>query len=470
MASKLEESLAAQARGDSAAYTKLTDRQINLLHHTFIDYQATSEFLEHPLVIERAEGLYYWDTDGKRYFDAIGGIFVAVLGHRHPRVMQALRDQMEKVTFAAPLHSTTNVLLDFVEKLGEVTPGNLNFVKPYSGGSEAVESALKFARQYFKQTGRPNKFKFVSRYYAYHGGTFGGMGASGSGVRKSKFEPQMDGFLKVFPPSYYRDRFASWEEANRFAARSLEDVIVHEDPDTVAAFLVEPIGNTGGIITPTEEYFQMLREICDRYGVLLIFDEVITGFAKTGNMFAAQTFGVTPDIICTGKGISSGAIPLGAMMAREDMAEAFQGRPEENLHFAHGHTFAGNPLACAVGLAVIDEIVEKDLCGKAKRLGEYLRIKLADLKKYGVVREIRGRGVLLGVELVKDTNSMEPFPELGKELKRTALEHGLILRVDPTWFAVAPPLIAEEADIDEMCALIDASLRTAMERVYMREH
>jgi adenosylmethionine-8-amino-7-oxononanoate aminotransferase len=187
-------------------------------------------------------------------------------------------------------------------------------------------------------------------------------------------------------------------------------------------------------------------------------------------MFAAQTFGVTPDIICTGKGISSGAMPLGAMMAREDMAEAFQGRPEENLHFAHGHTFAGNPLACAVGLAVIDEIVEKDLCGKAKRLGEYLRIKLADLKKYGVVREIRGRGVLLGVELVKDTNSMEPFPELGKELKRTALEHGLILRVDPTWFAVAPPLIAEEADIDEMCALIDASLRTAMERVYMREH
>ena len=274
----------------------------------------------------------------------------------------------------------------------------------------------------------------------------------------------------MFPPSYYRDRFSSWEEANRFAARSLEDVIVHEDPDTVAAFLVEPIGNTGGIITPTEEYFQMLREICDRYGVLLIFDEVITGFAKTGNMFAAQTFGVTPDIICTGKGISSGAMPLGAMMAREDMAEAFQGRPEENLHFAHGHTFAGNPLACAVGLAVIDEIVEKDLCGKAKRLGEYLRVKLADLKKYGVVREIRGRGVLLGVELVRDTNSMEPFPELGKELKRTALEHGLILRVDPTWFAVAPPLIAEEKDIDEMCALIDASLRTAMERVYMREH
>ena len=444
---------------------KLSERQLRLLNHTFIDYHATSEFLEHPLVIERADGLYYWDTDGKRYFDAIGGIFVAVLGHRHPRVMKAMRDQMDKVTLAPPLLAITDILLDFVEKLGAVSPGSLNFVKPFSGGSEAVESALKFTRQYFKQTGRPSKYKFISRYYAYHGGTFGGMSASGNGPRKSKFEPQMNGFLKVFPPSYYRDRFSSWEEANRFAAQSVEDVILHEDPSTVAAVLVEPIGNTGGIITPTDEYFQILREICDRHEVLLIFDEVITGFAKTGRMFAAQTFGVTPDIICAGKGISSGAIPLGAMIAREDMADAFRGTPEEGLHFAHGHTFAGNPLACAVGMAVLEEIIEKDLCAKAQCLGGYLREKLTCLKKYGVVREVRGKGTLLGVELVKDVRSMEPFPALGKALKKAALENGLILRVDPSWFAVAPPLIAERSDIDEMCGLIDKSLRTALERV-----
>jgi adenosylmethionine-8-amino-7-oxononanoate aminotransferase len=444
---------------------QLTDRQLKLLNRTFIDYYATSEFLEHPLVIERADGLYYWDTDGKRYFDAIGGIFVAVLGHRHPRVMQAMRDQMDKVTLAPPLISVTNLLLDLVEKLGDVAPGNLKFVKPFSGGSEAIESALKFARQYFKQTGRPNKYKFISRYYAYHGGTFGGMGASGNGSRKSKFEPQMDGFLKVFPPNHYRDLFPTWEEANRFAARSVEDVILQEDPSTVAGFLVEPVGNTGGIITPTKEYFEILREICDEYDVLLIFDEVITGFAKTGHMFAAQTYGVTPDIICAGKGISSGAVPLGAMIAREDMAEAFRGAPEEGLHFAHGHTFAGNPLACAVGLAVLDEIVEQDLCAKAQRLGEYLRQKLACLKKYGVVREIRGKGILLGVEFVKDTKTMQPFPQLGNELKKAALENGIILRIDPSWFAVAPPLIAEEKDIDEMCELIDLSLRTALRRI-----
>jgi adenosylmethionine-8-amino-7-oxononanoate aminotransferase len=379
--------------------------------------------------------------------------------------MQAMRDQMEKVTLAPPLISATEVLFDLVERLGDVSPGNLKFVKPFSGGSEAVEAALKFSRQYFKQSGKPGKYKFISRYYAYHGGTFGGMAASGTGPRKSKFEPQLNGFLKVFPPSFYRDRFFSWEEANRFAARSVEDVILHEDPDTVAGFIVEPVGNTGGIITPTEEYFQILREICDRYNVLLIFDEVITGFAKTGSMFAAQTYRVTPDIICTGKGISSGALPLGAMIAREDMADAFRGAPEESLHFAHGHTFAGNPLACAVGLAVLEEIVEQDLCAKAVRLGDHLRSRLTCLKKYGIVREIRGKGILLGVEFVKDTKSMEPFPELGKEFKRSALEHGIILRVDPSWFAVAPPLIAEEEDIDEMCDLIDASLRTALDRV-----
>jgi adenosylmethionine-8-amino-7-oxononanoate aminotransferase len=444
---------------------QLTARQKQLLQRTFLDYRATEDFLQNPLVLERAQGLYYWDTDGKRYFDAIGGIFVASLGHGHPRVLGAMRRQMERMTFAPPLHSISDVTLDFIEKFGSVSPGNLNYVKPFSGGSEAVESALKFARQYFKQSGHPGKYKFISRYSSYHGGTFGGMSASGTGPRKSKFEPQMAGFLKVFPPTFYRDQFASWEEANRFAAQSAEDVIVAEDPETVAGFIVEPIGNTGGIITPTAEYFQLLRKICTRHNVMLIFDEVITGFAKTGNMFAAQTFGVTPDILCAGKGISSGAVPLGAMAVREDLAEAFRGIQAEGRFFAHGHTFAGNPLACAVGLAVIEEILEKDLCAKAVRLGAYLERRLQALQKLGIVREVRGKGILLGVELVRDTKSMKPFPELGAALSKTALRNGLILRIDPTWFAVAPPLIAEESDLDEMCGLIEKSVREALDEV-----
>jgi len=442
----------------------LDQRKRALLQNTFLDYQSTEAFLDNPLIVERAEGLYYWDAEGKRYFDAIGGIFVATLGHGHPRVVEALKKQLEKLSFAPPMHGTAEVTLDFIERLGQVTPADLNFIKPFSGGSESIEAALKFTRQYFKQSGRPGKYKFISRYHGYHGATFGAMAASGTGKRKTPFEPQMAGFLKVFPPTYYRDRFSSWEECNRFCARMFEDVIINEDPDTIAGIIVEPIGNTGGIITPTEEYFQILRQICDQYDVLLIFDEIITGYGRTGSMFAAQTFGTTPDILCGGKGLSSGAMPLGAMIAREGMGEAFRGPVEDAVNFAHGHTYAGNPLACAVGMAVIDEIEEKDLCQNAEVLGEYLTTKLEQLKQYGVVREVRGRGLIRGVELVRDSETLEPFPELGQALKKTALENGLIMRIDPNWFAVAPALTSTKSDIDEMCALIEKSLKEALER------
>jgi adenosylmethionine-8-amino-7-oxononanoate aminotransferase len=443
----------------------LDARREKLLRHTFVDFQQMVSFLRDPLVFARAEGMYYWDIEGRRYFDAIGGIFVATLGHGHPRVLEAIRRQLEQITFAPPLHGIADTTLDFVERLGAVAPGNLQFVKGFSGGSEAIEAAMKFARQYFKQTGHPGKYKFISRYHGYHGSTSGAMAASGTGSRKTKFEPQMPGFLKVFPPSHYRDLFSSWEECNRHAAQSFEDVIINEDPETVAGLLVEPVGNTGGIITPTAEYFRMLREICSRHNVLLIFDEIITGFGKTGSMFAAQTFGVTPDIICCGKGLSNGAVPAGAMIAREDLAEAFWGEPEDDVQFAHGHTFAGSPVTCAAGMAVIDEIVENRLDERAMVLGERVAAGLERLRKYGVVREVRGKGILRGVELVKDTHTMAPWPELGAALKRTSKKNGLILRVDPTWFAVAPAITATEAQIDELCALVEKSLVDALEEL-----
>jgi len=444
---------------------KLTPRQEKLLKLTFIDFMQVSEFIKSPLIVDKAEGLYYWDADGKEYFDAIGGIYVAVLGHKHPRILEAMRQQMEKITFAPPLHGTANITLDFIEKLGSVTPQDLNFIKPFSGGSESTEGAMKFVRQYFRQTGHPGKYKFISFYQGYHGATFGAMAASGTGSRKSKFEPQMGGFIKAFSPQHYREFLPSWKEANRFAAKMVENIIVNEDPNTIAGVILEPICNTGGIITPTDEFFSALRDICTRHRVILIFDEVITGYARTGNMFAAQTFGVTPDIICAGKGLSSGVIPLGAMMIREGMKDAFYGRPEDDIQFAHGHTFAGNPLACAVGIAVIDEILEKRLDEKARRLGDYLVKKLEGLKKLGVVREIRGKGLIRGVELVKDMDTLEPFPELGNALKKISLENGLVMRINPDWFAVAPALIAEEKDIDEMVERIEKSLKDALSLV-----
>jgi adenosylmethionine-8-amino-7-oxononanoate aminotransferase len=447
---------------------KPTPRQEHLLKRTFIDFTQTSQVLQDPLILERGEGLYCWDSEGKRYYDAIGGIFVAILGHRHPRVMDAMRKQMNRLTFAAPLHGISDVTLELVEKLGSVTPGNLKYVKPFSGGSESIEAAMKFARQYHHQTGYPGKYKFVSVYLSYHGGTLAATAAGGGAKRKSKFEPLMAGFLHVPSPIQYRDRFVSWEETNRFCAQMFEDVIVNEDPDTVAGVILEPICNTGGMVTPTNEYLQILRDCCTRHNVLLIFDEVLAGIAKTGDFFASQTFGVTPDILCAGKALSSGAIPIGAMMAREDMAGAFYGPAEAKIAFAHGHTFAGNPLACAAGCAVIDEIVENQLDLKARRLGAVLEQRLEALKCHGVIREVRGKGTLRAAELVRDTKTMEQFPnggKLGDALKRTALDNGLIMRIDSDWFAVSPPLIADETDIHELCDRIERSLLQAMELV-----
>lgn len=425
-----------------------------LLKRTFVDFQQMNDFARDPLIFSRAQGVYYWDVNGRRFFDALGGVFVAVLGHGHPRVLEALYKQAERMTFAPPLHGISDVTMEFIDRISQITPGALNYVKPFSGGSEAMEAALKFTRQYFRQTGRPAKHKFITRYQGYHGATFGAMAASGTGARKSKFEPQMPGFLKVFPPTHYRTRFSDWAECNRFAAQSVEDIIVAEDPSTVAAVAVEPIGNTGGIITPTREYFEMLRAICDRYDVLLIFDEIITGFGRTGNLFAAQTFGVTPDLLCGGKGISNGVIPLGVMTAREDMGEAFLGDAEDQVQFMHGHTYAGNPLASAVGLAVIEVIVRERLWERAERMGAILRAKLESLDRLGVIREVRGKGMLLGVELT-DTR-------IGTAMRRTALKNGLILRVDPSWFAIAPALTATETELDEMFGLIERSLQDAI--------
>jgi adenosylmethionine-8-amino-7-oxononanoate aminotransferase len=440
--------------------TMISDRHQQLLRQTFLDYQHHDTFFDNPLIVERAKGLHYWDVEGKRYFDAIAGVYAATLGHGHPRVIEAIRLQLEKLSFAPPMHGTADVTLEFVDRISAVTPGTLNFVKSFGGGSESVEAALKFARQYFRQTDRPGKFKFISRYHGYHGATFGAMAASGTGPRKSAFEPGPTGFLKVFAPNHYRDDFSDWDQCNRFAARQFEDVIVHEDPSTVAGIILEPVSNTGGVITPTQEYFQILREICDRHEVLLIFDEIITGWGRTGEMFAAQTYDVVPDMICSGKGLSSGAMPLGAMMARLDMAECFQQADKDN--FAHGHTYAGHPVGCAAGIAVVEQIIEDKLDKRAGELGERLAAGLEKLKQYGVVREVRGKGLLRGVELVRDTESNEPFPELGLALKKTALANGLLLRVDPSWFAVGPALIIDEAGIDEMCDLIDKSLVDAL--------
>ncbi len=439
----------------------------NMLRKTFLDFYQTKTFLQQPVIINRGKGVYLWDINDKRYFDAIGGIFVASLGHGNARVLEAMRKQAERLTIAPPLHSISDVTLEFIDRLGQVTPGNLKYIKSFSGGSESVEGALKLVRQYNKQIGKPDKMKVISNYLSYHGATFGAMAAGGSS-RKLKFEPHMGGFVKNISPKQVRDDFDSWEEACRFSAKLFEKIIQGENPKTIGALLVEPICNTAGIITPTEEYFQIIRDICDQYDIMLILDEVLTGFCKTGDMFAAQTFHVVPDIICSGKGLSAGVMPLGAFMAREDIADPFYGDEENDVQFAHGHTYANFPLGSAIAIEVINIMEEEKLAERARKLNLRIVQRLEELKKYEVIREIRGRGVLIGVEFVEDAETNRPFPEgnkLGNALKKTAIENGIILRIDPDWFAIAPPITSTDEEIEEMCDLIEKSLVDAIKMV-----
>ncbi|RME22740.1 MAG: aspartate aminotransferase family protein, partial [Candidatus Zixiibacteriota bacterium] len=258
-----------------------------------------AEWSKHPLIMARADGVFYWDVKGKRYFDALSGIYVASVGHNNRRVIEAVHKQVDELTFSPPMHGTNPVAVQLANLLAELAPGDLNTVKFQCGGSEVTEAAIKLARQYHKLTGHPGKYKIVSRYLSWHGSTMGSLSASGLKSRKTVNEPLPTGFLHVFPPTCYRCPFGkTYPDCDITCATLIGDTIEMEDPETVAAVMVEPIGHTGGVIDPPEEYLPLLREICDRHQVLLIFDEIITGVGRTGRMFAAETFGVTPDVVC----------------------------------------------------------------------------------------------------------------------------------------------------------------------------
>ena len=439
------------------------------LSHIMLDLRQMKSFVADPLVMARADGVWYEDVNGKRYLDGLSGIFVVAVGHNNRRVIEAMRDQLDLIAFAPPLHATNPAAIRLADKLAEITPGDLNTIKLMSSGSEATEAAMKMARQYHRQTGNPQKYKVISRYWGYHGATFGALSATGTVRRKWMFEPVMQGFVHIWPPTCYHCPFGmSYPGCGIRCATIVEDTIELEGPETVAALILEPIGNTGGVVTPPPEYLPILREICDRYDVLLIFDEIITGFGRTGQMFAAQTFNTLPDILCMGKGISSGYAPLAAIAIRDHVAAAFWGEDEDHVEFADGHTYGGNPISCAAGLASITEIEERNLPRRAVELGGQLLHRLEAVQELGVVGEIRGRGLLIGVEFVKDTATKEKFPEdrkFGLAVGKRALEKGLILRYDPDWIAFAPPLVMTDAEMDLMMDIFTESAREVLSEI-----
>lgn len=422
--------------------------------------------LERPY-LERAEGVYMWDKAGQRYLDGSSGAMVSNIGHSNPAVLEAMRRQMEVSTFGYRLHFQTEASEALAARTAALAPGDLNRVFFVSGGSEAVESALKLARQYKLARGEAQRFKVISRMPSYHGATLGALAVTGYTPMTAPFDPMMRAMPKIPAPRAYLDGLDPDDPATGLHyAQMLEDKILEEGPETVLAFIVEPVGGAStGALEPPAGYMQRIREICDTHGVLLIHDEVMTGGGRTGLFFGADHWGVTPDLICLSKGFGGGYVPLGALIARDEIAEAVLNAKG----FVHGHTYAGNPLACAAGLAVLDEIDRHGLTANAAAMGTRLRAGLRDLmQKYPLIGDVRGKGLLLAFELMADRQTKAPLPaalNAHDTLVNIAYDAGLIIYsrrsrggYQGDHFLVCPPLISTPDQIDEILEKLDHAL------------
>ena len=419
--------------------------------------------------LAQARGVYMWDVDGKRYLDGSSGAMVSNIGHSHPHVQDALRRQIEKYTFGYRLHFQTEVSEALATKTAALSPEGMEKVFFVSGGSEAVESAIKLARQWAVVTGQESRWKVISRYPSYHGCTLGALALTGYDPLTAPFAPMMQAMPKVPAPTAYLDGLNPADPATgvHYAAM-LEAQILAEGPESVLAFIVEPIGGAAtGALVPPAGYMQAVRDICTRHGVLLIHDEVMCGGGRTGRFFGAEHWDVAPDILALSKGFGAGYAPLGAMVAHQRIVAPVQAAGG----FLHGFTYAGNPLACAAGLAVLEVIEAEGLVARAARIGALLKDGLKGLMaRYDFIGDVRGEGLLLAFELVTDRASMAPLPPALNaylELVELAYAEGLIIYSRRTrggrtgdHFLVCPPMIADETHITE---IID-KLGTALER------
>lgn len=410
-----------------------------------------------------------WDVNGNRYIDGSSGAMVSNIGHSNPNVLAAMRAQMEKSTFGYRLHFENEPAEMLASRVSELSPAGHNKVFFVSGGSEAVESAIKLARQYAVINNQPDRWKVISRSPSYHGSTMGALSLTSYEPLNAPFTPMCPDMPKIPAPTCYldRDNLSEHDQGLKYA-EFLREKIIEVGPETVLAFIVEPVGgaSTGALVAP-DSYYQRIRDICDEFGIFLIYDEVMTGVGRTGKFLAAEHWDINPDIIATSKGFGAGYVPLGAMTARDYIVDAVL----DSGGFQHGYTYAGNPIACAAGLAVINEIYQNDMMSNTTRVGAKLITGLDELKKrYPFIGDVRGKGLLTAFELVSDPETMEPFPtELAiyNRLVDIAYDKGLIIYSRRTrngikgdHFLVCPPMITTEGQINDILEIIDASLET----------
>jgi len=423
------------------------------------------------------EGCWIIDSDGKRYLDGSGGAAVSCLGHTHPKVIEAIRSQVGKLEFAHTAFFTNEPAEALADILADQAPGDLSRVYIVSGGSEAVESALKLARQFHVENGEPSRYKIISRRQSYHGNTLGALNVGGQPQRKAIFEPMLPGVDQVSPCYAYREKLdgESDDDYGTRLAQELDDKIMELGPDTVAAFMAETVsGATLGTVPPVDGYFRKIRAVCDKHGVLLILDEVMCGMGRTGYLFACQEDGIVPDIVTCAKGLGGGYQSVGAMITT---AKIYDTITAGSGAFKHGHTYLGHPVATAAALAVQTVIIEDDLLTRVRDKGQQFVAMLHDA--FGNdphIGDIRGRGFFQGLELVQDRATKEPFDakhNLHAKIKAAGMDEGLICypyngSVDGQrgdHILLAPPFIISDDEMGELVGRLRAAVDTALNTV-----
>lgn len=422
----------------------------------------------------RGEGVYLYDTSGKRYLDGSGGAAVSCLGHGDRDVISAVQQQIETMAFAHTGFLTSEPAEALADKLAEHAPSGIDRVYFVSGGSEAMEAALKLARQYYLEIGEPSRHRVIARRQSYHGNTLGALATGGNMWRREPFAPLLVETSHIAPCYEYRDREQgeTAEDYGKRAAEELDAEIQRLGPENVMAFVAEPVvGATAGALPPVEGYFSHIREICDRHGVLLILDEVMCGMGRTGTLFACEQDGVAPDIITIAKGLGAGYQPIGAMLCSNDIYTAVAAGSGA---FQHGHTYIGHATACAAGLAVLTKLTKGGLTNRAAQVGATLREALeARFGQHPNVGNIRGRGMFLGLEFVADRETKDPFDPARKihaKLKKACFENGLIcypmggtidgIRGDHV--LLAPPFILEDNHVEELVETLSNSFEQVL--------
>jgi adenosylmethionine-8-amino-7-oxononanoate aminotransferase len=444
------------------------DHLIHSLHHP-ADHSK-------PVIYVRGCGSTVWDSEGRGYLDGLAGLWNVNVGHGRAELAEAASGQMKELAYFSSYVGSSNIpAINLAQRLTEIARG-MEAVFFASGGAEANETALKTARFYWKAQGRSNKVKVIARHHGYHGVTLQAMSATSMGSYWKMFEPRVPGFVHIQTCYPYRFQGAKGDETvGQAAARELEEAILREDPDTIAAFIGEPIHGAGGVIYPTEDYWPLVRELCTRYGVLLIADEVITGFGRTGSWFGLSHWNVTPDILSFAKGITSGYLPLGGIMVTKQIKDALDSVELAN-RWMHAFTYSGHPTCCAVALKNLEIIERERLCENAANMGNKLhRALLASLGKHPNVGEVRGgKGLLAAVEFVEDKATRKNLPADRKAASRIQAEmmkRGVVTRTRPVAgdhpapgdeVFFAPPLVVTEKEIDTMVSVLAESVEAVL--------